>query len=90
MEAARSLNAFSAETPDRALAMAEAADERRAQGDVRGPLDGIPIAVKDLFCTEGVLSTAGSHILDGCRRQNPVTKIEDVTRASARPLEDDG
>jgi len=65
MAAARGLNAFTAETPDRALAMADAADERRAKGETRGPLDGIPIAVKDLFCTEGVLSTAGSHILDG-------------------------
>ncbi len=65
METARGLNAFTAETPERALAMADAADQRRAQGETLGPLDGIPIAVKDLFCTEGVLSTAGSHILDG-------------------------
>ncbi len=65
MAAARDLNAFTAETPDKALAMADAADERRAKGAARGPLDGIPLAVKDLFCTEGVLSTAGSHILDG-------------------------
>lgn len=65
MAAARELNAFTAETPDKALAMADASDERRAQGDAHGPLDGIPLAVKDLFCTEGVLSTAGSHILDG-------------------------
>lgn len=67
MAAARELNAFTAETPDKALAMADAADERRAKGAARGPLDGIPLAVKDLFCTEGVLSTAGSHILDGFR-----------------------
>ena len=65
MAAARDLNAFTAETPDKALAMADASDERRAQANALGPLDGIPIAVKDLFCTEGVLSTAGSHILDG-------------------------
>ena len=65
MAAARDLNAFTAETPDKALAMADAADERRSKGAALGPLDGIPLAVKDLFCTEGVLSTAGSHILDG-------------------------
>ena len=44
---------------------AAASDARRAKGEARGPMDGIPVAVKDLFCTEGVLTTAGSHILDG-------------------------
>ncbi|MEE8270964.1 MAG: amidase, partial [Alphaproteobacteria bacterium] len=64
MTAGRSLNAFVTETADRALAMAEASDARRAAGQA-GPLDGIPLAIKDLFCTEGVLTTAASHILDG-------------------------
>ena len=64
VEAARPLNLFITETPDAARAMAEASDARRRGGEV-GVLDGIPIAVKDLFCTEGVLTTAGSHILDG-------------------------
>ena len=64
VEAARPLNAFITETPERALAMAEASDARRAKGEA-GALDGLPLAVKDLFCTEGVLTTAGSHILDG-------------------------
>ncbi|MGH7115289.1 MAG: Asp-tRNA(Asn)/Glu-tRNA(Gln) amidotransferase subunit GatA [Stellaceae bacterium] len=64
VEAARPLNAFITETPEQALAMAEAAD-RRLAGDEGRPLDGIPIAVKDLYCTKGVLTTAGSHILDG-------------------------
>ncbi len=62
MEAARSLNAFVLETPDRALADADASDARRAAG-AAGPLDGIPLAIKDLFCTEGVRTTACSHIL---------------------------
>jgi aspartyl-tRNA(Asn)/glutamyl-tRNA(Gln) amidotransferase subunit A len=66
MAAANGLNAFITETPDRALAMADAADARRAKGEAR-PLDGIPVAVKDLFCTRDVLTTAGSHILDGYR-----------------------
>src|SRR5690606_24237854 len=52
------------ETPERAIEMAKASDARRARGEA-GPLDGLPIAIKDLFCTEGVLTTAGSHILDG-------------------------
>ncbi len=64
MTAGRSLNAFVTETADRALAMAEASDARRATGQA-GPLDGIPLAIKDLFCTDGVLTTAASHILDG-------------------------
>ena len=64
MEAARPLNAYITETPERALDMAAASDRRLARGEAR-PLDGIPIAVKDLFCTEGVLTSAASHILDG-------------------------
>jgi len=64
VEAARPLNAFITETPEKALAMAKASDARRKAGEA-GLLDGIPLAIKDLFCTEGVLTTAGSHILDG-------------------------
>src|SRR5690606_15250536 len=60
----RELNAFITETPERALADAAAADARLARGDAR-PLEGVPLAIKDLFCTEGILTTAASHILDG-------------------------
>ena len=63
MEKARALNAFVLETPERAAAMAKASDARIAAGKA-GPLEGIPIAVKDLFATEGVRTTACSHILD--------------------------
>jgi aspartyl-tRNA(Asn)/glutamyl-tRNA(Gln) amidotransferase subunit A len=63
VEAARPLNAFITETPERALDAAASADERLGRGEGL-PLDGIPVAVKDLFCTEGVLTTAASHILD--------------------------
>ncbi len=62
IEGARSLNAFVLETPERALAMAEASDERLARGE-GGPLEGAPLGIKDLFCTRGVRSTAGSRIL---------------------------
>jgi aspartyl-tRNA(Asn)/glutamyl-tRNA(Gln) amidotransferase subunit A len=65
MEAARDLNAFVTETLDLAIERAKASDDRRAKGKPAGGMDGIPIAVKDLFCTEGVLTTASSHILDG-------------------------
>ena len=64
LEASRSLNAFVTETPERALDMARASDARRARGQA-GLLEGLPIAVKDLFCTEGVQTTAGSRILGG-------------------------
>ncbi|MCW5746965.1 MAG: Asp-tRNA(Asn)/Glu-tRNA(Gln) amidotransferase subunit GatA, partial [Alphaproteobacteria bacterium] len=64
MEAHRRLNAFITETPERALDMAKASDARRAKGEA-GLLDGVPLAIKDLFCTEGVRTTAASHILDG-------------------------
>ena len=64
MEAARRLNAFTVETPERALADADASDARRKAGEA-GLLEGIPVGIKDLYCTEGVLSTAGSHILQG-------------------------
>ncbi|HEU0216116.1 MAG TPA: Asp-tRNA(Asn)/Glu-tRNA(Gln) amidotransferase subunit GatA [Stellaceae bacterium] len=58
------LNAFVTTTPERALEMAAASDARLAKGEGRA-LDGIPLAIKDLFCTKGVLTTASSHILDG-------------------------
>src|SRR5262252_1309778 len=60
----RALNAFVTETPDKARAMAQASDVRRARGQ-GGLLEGVPVAIKDLFCTEGVPTTAGSHILEG-------------------------
>ena len=63
IEKARSLNAYVLETPERALAMAKASDARIARGEA-GPLEGIPLAIKDMFCTEGVRTTACSHILD--------------------------
>jgi len=64
VEAARELNCFITETPERALEMAKESDERLASGKA-GIMEGLPIGMKDLFCTEGVLTTAASHILDG-------------------------
>ncbi len=63
MERARGLNAYVLETPERAREMAKAADARIAAGNAR-PLDGIPVAVKDMFCTQGVRTTACSRILE--------------------------
>jgi aspartyl-tRNA(Asn)/glutamyl-tRNA(Gln) amidotransferase subunit A len=64
MEAVRPLNAYITETAARALAMAEASDARLAKGQAL-PLEGMALAIKDLFCTEGVATTAGSRILEG-------------------------
>ena len=63
MAQARALNTYVLETPDEARAMARAADEKIAKGEV-GPLAGIPLGVKDLFATRGVRTTACSKILD--------------------------
>ena len=56
------LNAYITVTGEQALAQARASDERRREGVV-GPLEGVPLAIKDLFCTAGTLTTAGSRIL---------------------------
>ena len=63
MERARGLNAYVVETPERAREMAKAADARIAAGNPR-PLDGIPVAVKDMFCTKDVRTTGCSRILE--------------------------
>ncbi|MCA8903085.1 MAG: Asp-tRNA(Asn)/Glu-tRNA(Gln) amidotransferase subunit GatA, partial [Hyphomonas sp.] len=62
MEKARVLNAYVVETPEKALAMAEASDERLAKGE-GGKLEGAPLGIKDLYCTKGVRTTACSGIL---------------------------
>lgn len=63
VEAARSLNAYIVETPDKAREMAAASDDRIAKGEA-GALEGIPLGIKDLFATKGIHTQAGSHILD--------------------------
>ncbi|MBU0658545.1 MAG: aspartyl/glutamyl-tRNA amidotransferase subunit A, partial [Alphaproteobacteria bacterium] len=63
--AAKALNAFIVETPDKALEAADAADKAKAAGETPGALAGVPIGMKDLFCTKGVQTTAASHMLEG-------------------------
>jgi aspartyl-tRNA(Asn)/glutamyl-tRNA(Gln) amidotransferase subunit A len=63
MQKARTLNAYLVETPDQARAMAKQSDARIAKGEGK-PLEGIPLAIKDMFCTRGVRTSAGSHILE--------------------------
>ena len=60
--AADKLNAYVLQTPEKALEMADASDAKIAQGEAR-PLEGIPLGIKDLFCTKGVRTTACSKIL---------------------------
>lgn len=62
VEAADKLNAYVLQTPEKALEMADASDAKIAQGEAR-PLEGIPLGIKDLFCTKGVRTTACSNIL---------------------------
>ena len=82
VEAVQPLNAFISETPEQALVMAEAADARLKRGE-GGLLEGIPLAIKDLFCTEGVLTTAGSHILDRFTPPYESTVTAQLWRAGA-------
>jgi aspartyl-tRNA(Asn)/glutamyl-tRNA(Gln) amidotransferase subunit A len=65
VSAAKPLNAFLVETPDHALAAADVADAAKAAGEDLKPLAGVPIGMKDLFCTKGVPATAASLILEG-------------------------
>jgi aspartyl-tRNA(Asn)/glutamyl-tRNA(Gln) amidotransferase subunit A len=60
----KDLNAFITDTADIALEQAKAADSRIQKGD-KGLMLGIPVGIKDLFCTKGVQTTACSHILEG-------------------------
>lgn len=78
LEPYRSLNTFITETPEEARRQAKAADEALAAGTA-GALAGIPIALKDLFCTDGVRTTAGSRILE-----NFVPPYESTVSANLR------
>ncbi len=79
---ARLLNAYVTETPDRALAMAKASDERIAKGE-GGALEGLPLGIKDLYATEGVHTQACSHILDGFKPKYESTVSSQLWRDGA-------
>ncbi|MFL6844716.1 MAG: Asp-tRNA(Asn)/Glu-tRNA(Gln) amidotransferase subunit GatA [Allosphingosinicella sp.] len=85
VEKGRALNAFTVETPDKALAAAEAADAARASGDLK-PLSGVPLGIKDLFATFDVPTTAGSRILEGFRPRYESTVSANLFAAGAGML----
>jgi len=79
------LNSFITVTPEAALAAADAADAARARGQA-GPLTGLPLAIKDLFCTEGVLTTAGSKMLANFVSPYDATVVEKLKAAGTVSL----
>jgi aspartyl-tRNA(Asn)/glutamyl-tRNA(Gln) amidotransferase subunit A len=83
---AKALNAFIVETPDHAVAAAREADRARAAGETLKPLAGVPIGMKDLFCTTGVQTTAASHILEGFVPQYESTVSQNLWDAGAGML----
>jgi aspartyl-tRNA(Asn)/glutamyl-tRNA(Gln) amidotransferase subunit A len=85
VESARGLNAFVVETPEHALAAADAADAARAAGALK-PLSGVPLGIKDLFCTKGVQTTAGSRILKGYKPVYDATVSANLFAAGAGML----
>ena len=76
------LNAYVCLTPEKARQMARRSDERLARGD-GGPLEGIPLGIKDLFATEGDHMQACSHILDGFRPRYESTVTANLWRDGA-------
>jgi aspartyl-tRNA(Asn)/glutamyl-tRNA(Gln) amidotransferase subunit A len=77
------LHAYLSFMPDRALKQARALDRRIAAGDIPGPLAGVPVAVKDIFCVAGEVTTAGSKILENFRPPYTATVVERLEAAGA-------
>jgi aspartyl-tRNA(Asn)/glutamyl-tRNA(Gln) amidotransferase subunit A len=82
IDAADALNAFVHKTPDLALERARAADARLAAGDAPD-MCGLPVGIKDLFCTKGVPSQAGSRILQGFLPEYESTVSQNLADAGA-------
>jgi aspartyl-tRNA(Asn)/glutamyl-tRNA(Gln) amidotransferase subunit A len=77
------LGAFLRVSPEPALEAARASDARRARGEATSPLDGVPLALKDIFLTRGVETTAGSRILAGFIPPFDATVVERLRGAGA-------
>ena len=83
IESTKNLNAYISVLNERALAKAAESDKRRAEGKCLGPLDGIPVAVKDNMCLEGTRTTAASKILENFVAPYTATAIEKLEAAGA-------
>ncbi len=77
------LHAYARVTPELALAQARAADQRQAQGQVLGPLHGVPIAVKDLCWTAGIATAAGMPIYQDHVPKEDATVVQRLREAGA-------
>jgi hypothetical protein len=86
VDAADLLNAFIVKTPELALEAAQAVDAARASGGDLGAMAGVPIGMKDLFCTAGVQTTAASHMLEGFVPTYESTVSANLARAGAGML----
>ncbi len=82
IDEADALNAFVHKTPELALERAKAADERIKAGDAPS-MCGLPIGIKDLFCTKGVPSQAASNILDGFKPEYESTVSQQLADAGS-------
>ncbi|HRV62184.1 MAG TPA: Asp-tRNA(Asn)/Glu-tRNA(Gln) amidotransferase subunit GatA [Albidovulum sp.] len=82
MDAGDELNAFVHKTPDIALDRARAADLRIKAGDAPA-MCGIPVGIKDVYCTKGVLSQAASNVLKGFRPEYESTVTQNLADAGA-------
>ncbi|MDG1432059.1 MAG: amidase, partial [Paracoccaceae bacterium] len=82
VDAADALNAFVHNTPELALEQAQAADARIAEGDAPS-MCGLPLGIKDLFCTKGVPSQAASAILNGFKPEYESTVSQNLFDAGA-------
>ncbi len=76
------LRSFITVMPEQALAAADAADQRRAAGDA-GPLTGVPIGHKDIFCTQGVRTSCGSRMLENFTPPYNATVVARLAEAGA-------
>lgn len=85
MKETQHLNAYVMDCGEQALLAAKEADKRFEEGTAR-PLEGLPLAVKDNFCVEGVRTTAGSKILENFVPTYTSTIVENLESAGAIPL----
>ncbi len=80
------IHAFNLVTADEARAEADALDRRIAAGERPGPLAGVPVALKDNLCTQGIPTTCSSRILEGWRPPYSATVVERLRAAGAIPI----